>query len=74
MTDYVKVAGHDGLVRDTSSMAIVNTNAGDYERYIAQRNAAQSRQEQLDRHEKDINTIKEDIAEIKALLLSIYQK
>lgn len=74
MTEYLKVAGHDGLVRDVSTKAIVNTNRADYERYMNQRDAALKRQQQLDQHELDINSIKSDIAEIKQLLLAVLQK
>ena len=71
MTDYVKVAGHDGLVRDRTTGAIVNTNRADYEAYIARRDAALKRQQQVDKHEEELNTIKADIAEIKQLLLAV---
>lgn len=74
MTEYLKVSGHDGLVRDVSTKAIVNTNRADYERYMNQRDAALKRQQQLDQHELDINSIKSDIAEIKQLLLAVLQK
>lgn len=74
MTEYLKVAGHDGLVRDVSTKAIVNTNRADFERYMNQRDAALKRQQQLDQHELDINSIKSDIAEIKQLLLAVLQK
>ena len=71
MTDYLKVQGHDGLVRDTRTGAIVNTNRADFDAYIARRDAAQKRQDQLDRHDEELNTIKADIAEIKQLLLAV---
>lgn len=71
MTDFIKVAGHDGLVRDRATGAIVNTNRADYESYIARRDAALKRQQQVDKHEEELNTIKADIAEIKQLLLAV---
>lgn len=74
MTDYVKVAGHDGLVRDVSNKAIVNTNTADYQRYIKQREAQASRQAQIDRHETDIDEIKSDLTEIKQMLLALLNK
>lgn len=74
MTEYVKVAGHDGLVRDVSTKAIVNTNAADYQRYIKQREAQAERQAQIDRHETDIIEIKSDLTEIKQLLLALLNK
>ena len=38
MGDFLKVEGHDGLVRDTHSKAIINTNVGAYEAAIARKN------------------------------------
>lgn len=74
MTAYVKVAGHDGLVRDTSNKAIVNTNTADYQRYVNQRDAQSARQAQIERHEVDINEIKQDLTEIKQMLLALLNK
>ena len=74
MTDYLKVQGHDGLVRDKRTGAIVNTNRADFDAYVARRDAAQKRQEQLDRHDEELNTIKADIAEIKQLLQLLVKK
>lgn len=74
MADYIRVAGRDGLVRDTQTKAIVNTDRAGYEAYIKQRDTALQRQAQLDQHEQDINSIKSDIAEIKQLLLAVLSK
>ena len=32
---YLKVKGHDGLVRDISNGAIINTNNAEYDRYTS---------------------------------------
>ena len=69
LNGYLKVAGHDGMVRDMSSHAIVNTNTSEYDLYIQRRNSMQTQNELLLKHEEDINTIKEDLHEIKQLLL-----
>lgn len=66
--DYIKVAGHDGLVRDRATGAIVNTNRADFDAYIARRDVAQRRQEQIDRHEEDITSMRSDISDIKQML------
>ena len=73
---YVKVQGHDGLVRDRATGAIVNTNRADFDSYIARRDAAEKRQQQVDKHDADLNILKadmsmlkQDMAEIKQLLL-----
>jgi hypothetical protein len=74
VAEYVKVAGHDGLVRDMSNKAIVNSNQADFQRYINQRNAQTERQAQIDRHETDIRELKSDLSEIKGLLLALLNK
>ncbi len=44
---FLKVAGHDGLVRDTSTGAILNTNTSHYNNYMKQREAALQRNRQI---------------------------
>ena len=41
--EYLKVIGHDGLVRDTSSGAIVNTNKAEYEQYMETKRRSEER-------------------------------
>ena len=69
MHNYVKVEGKDGLVRDMSSQAIINTNSSEYDSYIRRRDAMAKQIELLNKHESDINNIKTDLTEIKQLLL-----
>lgn len=69
--DYIKVEGHDGLVRDPLSGAILNTNKGDYENYMQARNIAISRENEISRHAEEINNIKQDVSDIKEMLLKL---
>lgn len=69
--DFLKVAGHEGLVRDISNGAILNTNLTDYENYIKQREAALQRNRQMTEQAEEINNIKNDISEIKSLLTQL---
>ncbi len=69
--DFLKVAGHEGLVRDTSNGAILNTNLTDYENYIKQRDAAAQRNRQITEHTEEINNIKNELSEIKSLLTQL---
>ena len=57
---YLKVKGHDGLVRDETSGAIVNHNDSAIE--------ARRKQMQLNSALDDINMLKDEISEIKSLL------
>ena len=65
---FLKVQGHSGLVRDTLSNAIINTNKSDYDLYMAR---AKQREEQRDLMTdtiKEINSLKKDLFEIKEMI------
>jgi uncharacterized protein (UPF0276 family) len=69
--NYLKVTGHDGLLRDTSSQAIINTNVSEYQNYINQRKAAEARLSEQDRQAEDINNIKSELSDIKQMLVML---
>jgi hypothetical protein len=69
---FLKVEGHTGLVRDTSTGAILNTNKTEYENYLKMKEEHEKRlreSEVLSQHTEQINNIKADISEIKQMLL-----
>jgi hypothetical protein len=68
---FLKVSGHDGLVRDTANGAIINTNVEDYKVYMAQRESALQRQKQITEQAEEINNIKNELSEIKSLLTQL---
>jgi t-SNARE complex subunit (syntaxin) len=68
MENTLKVVGHDSLVRDTSSQAIINTNTGEYIEYLARRTAREAEINQLKKQDEDITNLKSDISEIKQML------
>jgi hypothetical protein len=74
MQAFVKVKDKDGLVRDLSSGAIINTNASDYENYVKKRDASKQLRKDLDQHSEQINNIKNDISEIKQMLVTLINK
>ena len=63
----IKVEGHTNLVRDESSSAIVNTDFNAYR-------AVKKRQEAFKNNANDINTLKEEMSEIKNLLSNLIEK
>lgn len=71
MTQYLKVEGNDSLVRDTSTKAIINTNKSDYENYIRQKRLIASRKDEIERQNNEINSIKSELSEVKALLMTL---
>ena len=71
---YVQVEGHTSLVRDMDSGAVINTNRSEYERYVKQKRLFQERNsqiEQINKHTNEINSIKDDLQEIKSMLLQM---
>jgi hypothetical protein len=57
---YIKVKGHDGLVRDETTGAILNHSNSAIE--------ARRKQKQLSSALDDINMLKDEVSEIKTLL------
>jgi hypothetical protein len=74
MTTIVKIEGKDGLVRDISTSAIINTNRSEYQNYINRRDSALSKQRQIEEHSEEINNIKTELSEIKQMLLLLINK
>lgn len=62
MTDgYVKVDGHPGLVKDTVSGVVLNTDMTGLE-------AAKRKKQALSEDKKRLNKLEDDVSEIKRLL------
>ena len=74
MNEYVKVKDHLGLVRDPRTNAILNTNKSEYDEYMKAKRKAASKTEKVERLETDVNDIKNDLNEIKSLLLDLARK
>ena len=66
-----KVDGHDGLVRDENSNAILNTNLSEYDNYIRRRAQRKQGTDRIDNMEDDLKSLKDDINEIKTLLRAL---
>ena len=74
MNDFLKVLGHNGLVRDTSSGAIINTNKTEYDEYMARVREAEERENAISQHTIEINNIKNELQDIKSLILQLLNK
>jgi hypothetical protein len=70
----VNIKGKDGLVRDISSGAILNTNRTDYENYMNQKSQQEALKIKETEREHEINMLKSDINEIKQMLVSLLHK
>jgi hypothetical protein len=79
--EYVKIQSSPSLVRDMTSNAIINTNKEEYLNYINRVSRQTSLDETLINNteeikvlKKEINSIKEDLSDIKNMLLSLIDK
>jgi tetrahydromethanopterin S-methyltransferase subunit B len=62
--DYIKVKDHDSLVRDPNTGAIVNSNRGEFLKHVE----ARKKMHRIETVVDDINNLKDEVSEIKALL------
>jgi len=69
--ENIKVKGHDYLLRDPRTNAIINTNKSEYNEYITQRNSKEKEQQKIHNLESDFANMKNDLNEIKSLLRSL---
>jgi hypothetical protein len=74
MNNFVKIQDRDTLVRDMTSGAIINTDRAEYQNYLIKRNASNSLKEQVKHNSEEIAEIKNDISEIKQLVISLINK
>ena len=74
MSDYIKVQGYSGLVRDTRSNAIVNKDKNAYT--IAKRRAeeAQRQRDEIRGATREINNLKCEMHEIKDMLKTLLDR
>jgi hypothetical protein len=70
----VKVEGHNNLVRDLNSNAIVNTNTTDFSLYMKRHKMREKQSDELRNTIKEINSLKSELFEIKKLLKEVINK
>lgn len=78
---YRKVEGFSNLAKDPSSGGVVNIDKASYERHILQKNLLKKKiiqekvaQDKVDNLQEEINTIKNDLCDIRSLLVQLLQK
>ena len=70
----LKVEGHNDLVRDTRSGAIVNNNKSDYQKYMTRLKIRQSQSDEIKDACREINSLKQEMYEIKNLIKELVNK
>jgi hypothetical protein len=68
---FSKVDGHDNLVRDEQTKAILNVNMVEYKNYLEQKRVKEIEFQKIQSLENEVNSIKDDLGEIKSLLRSM---
>jgi hypothetical protein len=74
MSDFLKVEGHSNLAREKDSHAIINTDTTAYNQYMTAMRNKQKQKDQLRDAVREINTLKNEMHEIKSLLLQLVEK
>ena len=70
----LKVEGHDNLVRDTVSNAVINSSTSEYKIYMSKYRAREKQSDELRNACKEINTLKAELREIKSLIKKVIEK
>ena len=73
MSAKLKVEGHEHLVRDVNSGAIVNTNVTEYQLYMKRVRSREQQGDQIRSAVKEINNLKTELREIKGLLKKVVE-
>ena len=71
---YIKVEGHNNLVRDIKSNAIVNTSKSEFQLYMKRTRERNLQGDKLRNVCKEINNLKSELREIKSLLTKVLSK
>jgi len=69
--DFIKVKGHDHLIRDPKTNSIINTNMSEYKEYLSRRDSKTEENQKIQNLERDLDNIKDDLDEIKFLLRNL---
>ena len=74
MENYLRVKSEDSLVRDVNSNAIVNQNKDEFDKFLEVSQRKYEEKRKFDDMRSDLDSLKEDMNEIKTLLKNIMDK
>ena len=74
MNKYVKVKSDVSLVRDVDSNAIISRNQSEFDKFIKLSEKKYAEKKKLNDMRSDLDSLKEDMEEIKTLLRNIMDK
>lgn len=73
MARFLNVKGNPGLVRDKASGAIVNINNNEMQQARKRKKAWQKEKERNENLSREVDSLKQDMSEIKTLLRNILE-
>ena len=65
----LKVEGHESLVRDTNSNAVINSSTSEYRIYMSRYRSREKQSDEWRNACKEINNLKAELREIKTLII-----
>jgi predicted transcriptional regulator len=71
MNKHLKVKGHNNLVRDSRTGAILNTNKSEIQNARNQSRIQRERQDHINSLTEEVKGLKDDMRQIKELLMSL---
>ena len=74
MSKHIKVKSDVSLVRDVDSNAIVNQNKDEFDKFIELSQRKYEEKRKFDNMRSDLDSLKQDMDEIKTLLRNIMDK
>ena len=74
MNKHIKVKSDVSLVRDTDSNAIVNKNQSEFDKFLKLSQKKYEEKRKFDDMRSDLDSLKQDMNEIKTLLRNIMDK
>ena len=74
MSDYKNVEGHQDLIKDMHSKAVINTNRSAYLAAVQRKKNFLAQRDSLRDATREINILKSEMHEIKSLLVKLVEK
>ena len=74
MNKHIKVKSDVSLVRDTDSNAIISKNQSEFDKFIKLSEKKYAEKRKFDNMRSDLDSLKQDMNEIKTLLRNIMNK
>ena len=71
---YTKIEGYPDLVKDGTTGAVLSNNNNAYNAVKKRHKAKQLEKEQIQKQETDINSMREELTEIKTIMKTLMEK